>query len=685
MRRTIITAIAVFALFATACSMGDASPTSTTRARTSGTGQPVVNALLASHSLVQFDQCEAFLDYVVEHAVDLVGPYGFDWGGGYRLAGAEVEFFEDISEELSAASDGFEAPVTTVAASETQRAGDEFSTTNLQEVGVDEPDIVKTDGRIIVALSQGTLYLVDVTGFTPRVIGETGLNDFAVRDLFLAGDRVYAIGGGYGGPTPLGRAVAPEGLYYPSATSQMVEISIDGEPKVERSLVFDGAYVSARMVDDTIRVVISSTPHGFVWAAPEGSGLKAEREATEKNRAIVRNSDIDNWVPYYVAFDADGDVTDEGNLVDCDRAFAPNEFAGLSMVTVMTVDASTGLQVEDATGVLASGETVYASQDSLYVATQRWIDWNVLTTEDDIAREIDGATTSIHMFDITDPRQTNYVASGEVQGYLLNQFAMSEYDGHLRVASTTQPINWGSEFESESMVTVLGIDGNELVVVGQVDGLGEGERIYSVRFMGDVGYVVTFRQTDPLYTVDLSDPTDPTVEGELKIQGYSAYLHPISEDYILGVGQDATNQGRILGTQVSLFDVSDLSDPRRVAQYTLDEGTNSEAEYDHRAFLYWPGTGLTMIPVQSWSWEEKAGKEEVFFGAIGLEVAGDDIEFIRRVNHPGGSSDNGSYDWMAQINRSIVIGDSVYTISQKGILRSDLDTLEREAWTPFVG
>ena len=114
MRRTIITAIAVFTLFATACSMGDASPTSTTRAPTSGTGQPVVNASLASHSLVQFDQCEAFLDYVVEHAIDLVGPYGFDWGGGYRLAGAEVEFFEDISEELSAASDGFEAPVTTV-------------------------------------------------------------------------------------------------------------------------------------------------------------------------------------------------------------------------------------------------------------------------------------------------------------------------------------------------------------------------------------------------------------------------------------------------------------------------------------------------------------------------------------------------------------------------------------------
>ena len=681
MRRTIITAIAVFTLLATACSVGGATPT--TRPTASETRQPMVNAALASHSLVQFDQCGAFLDYVIEHAVDLVGPYGFDFGGGYWPAVAERDFFlEDGAAEFSAP----ETTTANAASGGIARTADEFSTTNLQEVGVDEPDIVKTDGRRIVALSQGTLYLVDVTGDAPRVIGETALNDFAVRDLFLAGDRVYAIGGGYGGgPMPFERGIAPEGMYYPSPTSQMVEIAIDsGDPEVVRSLVFDGSYISARMVEDAIRVIISSTPHGFVWATPEGNGLKAEREATEKNRDIVRNSDIDNWVPYYVEFDAAGNAVDEGNLVECDRAYAPNEFAGLNMVTVMTVDASAGLEVEDATGLLATGETVYASQENLYVATQRWIDWNRLTTEDAAIREIETATTAIHMFDISNPERTSYEASGEVKGYLLNQFAMSEHEGHLRVASTTQP-EWGGDFESESMVTVLGVEGNELVAVGQVDGLGEGERIYSVRFIGDVGYVVTFRQVDPLYTVDLSDPTDPTVEGELKIQGYSAYLHPISDDLILGVGQDATNQGRILGTQVSLFDVSDLSDPKRIAQFTLDEGTNSEAEYDHRAFLHWPQTGLTMLPVQSWSWEEKSGKEEVFFGAIGLEVGEDGIELINRVNHPGGKSDNGSWDWLAQINRAIVIGDDVYTVSQKGILKSDINALEREAWVQFAG
>ena len=124
---------------------------------------------------------------------------------------------------------------------------------------------------------------------------------------------------------------------------------------------------------------------------------------------------------------------------------------------------------------------------------------------------------------------------------------------------------------------------------GQVDGLGKDEQIYSVRFLGDVGYVVTFRQTDPFFTIDLSDPTDPVVRGELKIPGYSAYLHPVDDGLLLGVGQDATDEGQVLGTQLSLFDVSDPQDPQRID--TLQIGGYSEVEWDHKAFLYWPADG----------------------------------------------------------------------------------------------
>ena len=144
-------------------------------------------------------------------------------------------------------------------------------------------------------------------------------------------------------------------------------------------------------------------------------------------------------------------------------------------------------------------------------------------------------------------------------GVLLSQWSLSEWEGALRVASTEQPVWWGGpRTESETTVTTLGQRGDALVRLGRVGGLGKGERVYAVRFIGDVGYVVTFRQVDPLYTLDLSAPSQPVVRGELKIRGYSAYLHPVGDDLLLGIGQDADDDGRVVGAQASLFDVSDL-------------------------------------------------------------------------------------------------------------------------------
>jgi hypothetical protein len=178
------------------------------------------------------------------------------------------------------------------------------------------------------------------------------------------------------------------------------------------------------------------------------------------------------------------------------------------------------------------------------------------------------ARTQIHRYDARGTSATTYRATGDVPGFVLNQYSMSEHQDRLRVATTREPL-WfpdGSATESESRVTVLAEAAGRLTTVGGVGGLGKGERIYAVRFLGDRGYVVTFRQTDPLYTLDLSDPTAPRVRGELKILGYSAYLHPVGEDRLLGVGQDATERGQTTGAQLSLFDVSDAARPRRIAQ-----------------------------------------------------------------------------------------------------------------------
>ena len=610
--------------------------------------------------LVQFDACAEFLDYVIGHAVDLVGPYG--------LPGSEGPIWFD----------GMRAMTDTTAAAEESAAGaDSFSGTNVQVEGVDEPDLAKSDGERIVLISEGELIVVDVTGDAPTVTGRLQTKDFSIQNLFLSGDKVLLFGSVWGiHPLPVDRgdvAFAPGG----TPTVQILEVDISGEPEVSRTMTVDGAFISGRMVDDTVRLIINSGPVGFEWSYPEGSGLQAEREAIEKNQEIVRESTEQNWIPYYVVTDADGSVTDEGTLFDCERAAHPEEFSGLDMLSVVTIDLARGLDLVDATGVLARGSTVYSSGDSLYVATQTWDDLVWLETGEEAAPP-DGPVTDIHRFDTSDPLVAGYVASGSVDGYLLNQFAMDEHEEMLRVASTTTPNGWGSAPESDSRITVLRTIGDALVPIGKVDGLGKTEQIYSVRFMGDTAYVVTFRQTDPLYTIDLTDPRQPAMVGELEIPGYSAYLHPVSEGVLLGVGQDATGTGQVLGTQVSTFDVSDLADPRRIDTYTLSEGSSSQAEYDHHAFLFWEG--LAMLPVMQWGWDGKS--EDVFNGAVGLEIDEDGaIVEAGKLEHPGAEIDG--WDYQAQILRSFVIDQSIYTISTQGIMKSSLDGLEKQAWLDF--
>ena len=525
MRSRISRSLSLLAVLAMGLACSGASPSfghPTTPQPSTGPGDvDRPQGVLASHALVPFDACDAFLDYVISNAVDLVGPYGL--GGPFY----DGWFVGDMGME-GAARLG-EQPTATTAAGQSL----DYSGTNVQMLGVDEPDMVKTDGKRILVLSEGTLIVADVTGPQPKVIGRLNIGEFAVQSLFLSGDTALLFGSVWSPILPLVESdarIAPEQM---SPTMQLIEVDISGEPEIVSKMSIDGQFVSARMVGDTVRLVLTSSPVGFEWSYPSGSGLQAERRATAENREIIENSSADNWIPYFIVTDPDGEVTGEGTLFDCSRATHPEEFSGLNMLSVVTVDIGEGLEVVDATGVLATGETVYASTDNLYVATQNWQVWQWSQTgvEDDRPEEV---MTEIHKFDISSPDRTSYLATGRVRGYLLNQFAMDEHDGLLRVASTTTPNWWGGGFESESLVTVLQEDQGELLEIGSVDGLGETEQIYSVRFVGDVAYVVTFRQTDPLYTIDLSNPQRPEMVGELKILGYSAYLHPIGDGLLIG-------------------------------------------------------------------------------------------------------------------------------------------------------
>jgi uncharacterized secreted protein with C-terminal beta-propeller domain len=224
------------------------------------------------------------------------------------------------------------------------------------------------------------------------------------------------------------------------------------------------------------------------------------------------------------------------------------------------------------------------------------------------------------------------------------------------------------------MVTVLETSGDELVAVGSVDGLGRGERIFSVRFFADRAYVVTFRQVDPLYVVDLSDPADPTIEGELKIPGYSAYLHPIGDDHLLGVGQDADLDGRTIGLQASLFDVSDATDPERIDRFTMKDA-HSELEWDHHAFIHDPSSGLTVFPYERW--DESAGGPPPT-GALVLTVTEDGIRRTGIVSH-----DRKGSDWWMPIRRTLLINGNLVTVSDGGVMVSEANTLDTLDWVEF--
>lgn len=319
---------------------------------------------------------------------------------------------------------------------------------------------------------------------------------------------------------------------------------------------------------------------------------------------------------------------------------------------------------------MAGAQTVYASHTGLYVASQRYV--QALEAGRVVPQR---SRTDIHRFDISRPDVTSFASSGSVTGFVLNQYSMSEFDGALRVASTEEPV-WfedRQDRESESFVTVLAEHGRSLDMLGRADGLGRGERIHAVRFVADKGYVVTFRQVDPLYTLDLSKKTDPRVVGELKILGYSAYLHPVSDELLLGVGQDASAQGRTLGAQLSLFDVSNPRLPSRKASVSLGGGASSSAEFDPHAFLFWKPSSLAVIPLQASS----AGNS--FAGAAGFKVGAASIAEAGRIVHPADSGETHT----PEIGRSLVIGDALYTLSYAGLATNRLDNLAPLSFAAF--
>ncbi|CAN5439266.1 beta-propeller domain-containing protein [soil metagenome] len=565
------------------------------------------------------------------------------------------------------------------AGGDTPRSG-----TNNQEAGVDEPDLVKTDGRIAVAVARQRLQVVDLAGAAPRLVSTVSLPPGWSNDVLLEGNSALVVTGSDsytlihgtpgGGPVVEDGAASGEpspGEYEPTTVLTRVDLTDPAAPRVAETLTLEGTYHSARLVDGVARVVLHTYPTGLDLTYPPDDTDEALQAAEEHNRSAVEQSTLANWLPSATRT-AGGDA-ETFDLLDCADVSRPPEFSGLGTLSVVSLALGQSLAPTSSAAILAAGESVYASRGHLYVSTSRWGTWQ---TE----RQGDAVTTEIHAFDIGDPAATSYLGSGSVEGYFLNQFSLSEHEGHLRVATTTEPVwseDGAQQGESESGVTVLALQPGALVQVGHVGGLGRGERIFAVRFLGEAAAVVTFRQIDPLFLLDLSDPTSPRLTGELELPGVSNYLHPVGEGLLLGVGMDATLDGQITGAQMSLFDISDPSAPTRLSHLSFPEAF-TEVQSSHLAFLYWPTTGLAVMPLEQYG----ADGGQPFVGAVGVHV--DPVSGLRergRLTH-GDADPLDAGPWVG-VRRSFVVGDTLYTVSDRGIEAGALDTLAERAYVEF--
>ena len=637
----------------------------------------------------QYSSCPRLLAALQTLTLPQVGPYGL--GGAYYPGKPTPR--KPVTKAVP------KSATTAAPASAVPAAGDESrsaastaptvdqqansSATNVQEVGVDEGDSVENDGRYIYTAVGGRLRIIDTT--TGKEVSNLGSTNGS-EQLLLDGNKLAVVTAEYNG--------------YAETIVTIWDVTDRSLPRRLSETHLEGSPLAIRNINNRARIVLQT---GFAqrlkFAAPVGSDDKSLTAAQDQNRRIVKTSKVDAWLPRSYVVRGNGTQSEVRSAIDCREVGRPAGNVGLGFTWVATVDLNTPNPREGARGsggVIASGQTVYASSGNLFVATTDYrvspvpvpiqnkvASGRIASTQNIVAPRTapTDVTTSVHMFDLTPPDGATYRASGTVAGTLLNQFSMSEWDGRLRIATTTQRLDFGSQ--QASGVRVLQRDGRTLKQIGIIDGLGRNERIYAVRFVGDLGYVVTFRQTDPLYVLDLRTPTAPQLLGELKIPGYSSYLHPIGPGRLLGIGQDANDAGRVSGTQLSLFDVSDPRNPKRLAAYKI--GGSSQAEYDHRAFLWWPATRDVIVPFNSYDPANGAQTN----GVVVASISETGITERGRVSHenpqaapgpvttiPGNAPVlRGPQFFTDPIQRSMIVNGNLVTISQNAVKSSDLPKL----------
>ena len=659
--------------------------------------QPVVKRA----ALQSFADCASLEDYIEDNAVlDMRSQLQLQrdgYGGGWRWFG---------SPEMMA--DGVAAP-SAAGGTANSAAPSAYTTTNTQVAGVDEADFVKNDGTRIFVLSGTKLYsTLSWPASALALQGSLELEGYP-REMFLDGDTVVVFSGVYqsypldsgnggggstGGAAPAADiAVGPSYGYTNATKVTVVDVSNLAQPVVTRAYYLPGDYANSRRVGQSVRVVLRDSfrwPAAVKWWVEWEEGLDQDSAKLRskydalmaQNEAVIRAAALSDWLPEGKLTQPDGSVvTVPYACTDFSHANAPTHNG---LVTVATLDLNNPQPSLQRVSVVGEVGEIYASANNLYVTNQHWWWWPAPGQMDH---------TYIHKFDISQPDATTYVASGGVSGHIVDQFSMDEdAAGFFRVATTTttrvpdllNPLNTWGTVETTNRVSVLGENTGELLLVGRTPEMAKGERIYSSRFVGTKGYVVTFKQVDPLFTIDLSNPQAPTIVGELKVPGFSSYIHPLDDTHLLTIGtyipENSTNwQERAL--QLSIFDVSNFAAPVQTHNQLVGTAYSwSEAAWDHRAFNHFPAKGLLAIPFFDWSYNS-ANYWDSFISE--LRVYGVDAQAGFTAKGSLSLSDlyrdygynNWAWYWSPEVRRSVMADDYVYAISDAGIRVAHVNSL----------
>ena len=456
----------------------------------------------------------------------------------------------------------------------------DYSKTNTQLADVDEGDIVKTDGKYIYMIQNGaSLCIMSADGENSALVSKTELDstDYAsARELYL-GENTLAIVSEHRKENK--SLWWDPSVYYTTVT--VYDITDPAFPKKIAKTGQDGSYTTSRMIEDDIYLITRHQVSSYRDFEPE---------------------DYEFYVPALYANDTETLI--EPGCIVCPQRI--NE----SCYTVITKYSAENGEAELNKTVLGAGSTVYMNTENLYLADEYYFSEESEPYTDSVYTVVDyksGTRTEIFRFDLSEGIKTKAV--GTVEGSLLNQFAMDEYNGTFRVVTTENNSSYSVytdekhgftnyKWHDSGRTNGLYVFDETMEIIGKIDGLAEGEQVYSVRFSGNTAYFVTFRTVDPLFTVDLSDPGNPVILSELKIPGFSNYLHPYADGLLFGFGQDADpNTGRTRGMKLSMFDVSD---PHAVSEkHCLKlEYSYSDALYNHKAILISAEKDLIGFPTE---------------------------------------------------------------------------------------